>query len=122
MPRLKMEVDDYQLNDGRLQKELPSFFSNNEAAKLIKSIGHLMKTMDLELWISPRLMRKLKAFAARQKGRSEQGMEDVDDTVFLSWLQQVGSMEPNLQWEVESMQDNGGVYRILFEGIKEEEK
>jgi hypothetical protein len=33
-----------------------------------------------------------------------------------------GSIEPSLEWEVKSLPDNGGIYRVLLQGIKEEEK
>lgn len=83
-------------------------------------MGHLIKSGDLGFWLSPRLMWKLKAFAAEQQGESSQCMGKIDDTLFLSWLQQGGSMEPNLRWEVESLPNNGGIYKILLRGGQKE--
>jgi len=120
MPRLKIEVDDQQLNDDRLREELSGFVSDNDAIQLVKAIAHLIKSGDLGFWLSSRLMRKLKAFAAEQWGESSQGMGEVNDTLFLSWLEQGGSMEPNLRWEVESLPNNGGIYRILLKGSQNE--
>lgn len=121
MPRLKIEIDDQQLTDDRLRAGLSGFVSDDDAIKLIKAMGHLIKGGDLGFWLSPRLIRKLKAFAAEQQGEKTQGMAEVDDTLFLSWLQQGGSMEPNLHWEVESLPNNGGIYKILLTGGRNEE-
>lgn len=121
MPRLKIEVDDQQLNDEELRKGLSGFVSDDDAIQLAKAIGHLMKSRDLGFWLSPRLMRKLKAFAAAQQGEDSQDVRDVSDKLFLSWLRQGGSMELNLRWEVESLPHNGGIYRMLMEGGQDEE-
>ena len=83
---------------------------------VMKVVLHLMKSGDLGLWLSPRVMRKLKAFAARDQGEGGQEFGEVNDTVFLSWLLEGGSMEPKVHWEVESLPNNGGIYRILLEG------
>jgi hypothetical protein len=116
MPRLKIEVNEQQLDEEELRKGLSGFFSDGDAIGLTKAIGNLIKSGDLGFWLSPRLMRKVKAFAAAQQGEESQDVRDVSDTLFLSWLQQGGSMEPKLRWEVESLPNNGGVYRILLKG------
>jgi hypothetical protein len=116
MPRLKIKIDDQQLNDDQLREGLSGFVSNNDAVGFVKAMGHLMKSGDLAFWLSPRLMRKLKAFAVEKQAESSQVVAEVDDTLFLSWLQRGGSLEPNLRWEMESLPNNGGIYRMLLEG------
>lgn len=121
MPRLKIDIDDRQLDDGQLREGLSAFVSDNDAIRLVKAIGQLMKNGDLAFWVSPRLMRKYRAFVAEQQGESSQGIGEVDDTLFFVWLQQGGSIEPNLRWEVESLPNNGGIYKILLKGGKKDE-
>lgn len=120
MPRLRITIDDEPLEDGQLREGLSFLASDGDAMKLVKAIFRLIECGDLGFWLSPRLMRKLKAFAAEQRGESSQGMGEVNDTLFLSWLEQGGSMEPNLRWEVESLPNNGGIYRILLQGGQNE--
>lgn len=116
MPRLKMDIHDQQLSDEQLREGLWGFASDDEVFQVLKTMARLMTGGDLGFWLSPRLMRKLKAFVAKQQGESRQGIGEVDDTVFLSWLEQGGSMELNLHWEVESLPNNGGIYKILLRG------
>lgn len=120
MPRLRITIDDEQLEDEQLRERLSFLASDDDAMKLVKAIFRLLECGDLGFWLSPRLMRKLKAFVAKQQGGSRQGIGEVDDTVFLAWLEQGGSMEPNLRWEVESLPNNGGIYRILLQGGQNE--
>lgn len=121
MPRLKIHVDDQQLNDDRLREGLSDFVSHKDAIQLVKAMGHLIKSGDLGFWLSPRLIRKLRASATKQHSESNHGTAKVDDTLFLSWLLQGGSMERNLHWEVESLPNNGGIYKILLTGGENEE-
>lgn len=121
MPRLKLEIEEQQLDDHRLREGFSGLASDDDAIRFVKAMGHLMKSGDLAFWLSPRLMRKVTAFATEQQGERGQGVVEVDDTVFFSWLQQVGSIEPDLRWEVESLPNNGGIYRILLRGGKNEE-
>ena len=96
--------------------------SDSNAMRIVTAMAFLMRSGDLGCWLSPRLMRRLKAFASRQDGDAIKNVSDeVDDTIFLSWLEQVGSMEPNVQWEVESLLSNGGIYKILLKGDKKDE-
>ena len=120
MPRLKIKINDQQLDDDRLRGDLSGLASDNDGIKLIKTMWHMMKSEDLDFWLSPRLMRRLKAFAAEQQEDGSQRTEDVDDELFLAWLLQGGSMESSFKWEVESLPDNGGIYRIILKGGQNE--
>ena len=120
MPIVKIEIGDQQLNDDQLREELSAFLSNDEAYRLTREMAQLMKSGDLGFWLSPRLMREVKAFAAKQQGESSQGIVKVDETAFVSWLLKAGSMELNPRWEVESLPNNGGIYRMLLEGGQDE--
>jgi hypothetical protein len=82
----------------------------------MKGMFNLIKSGDLGFWLSPQLMRKLKAFAAEQHGEASRGSEQVDDTLFVSWLLQGGGMQPKIDWQVEMLPNNGGIYRMLLEG------
>ena len=118
MPRLKVVVDEQQLRENELREGFSLLASDDNTVELVKAIGHLLVNGDLGFWLSPRLMRKLKAFATEQQQASSKGMGEIDDKLFLSWLQQGGNMEPDLRWEVESLPDNGSIYKILLEGGK----
>lgn len=120
MPRLRIDISDDQLNDDRLREGLSVLVSDKDAIQLLKVIGRLMRTGDLGFWLSPRIMRKLRAFATEQHRVSSLGTAEVDDTLFLSWLQQGGIMEPTLRWEIESLPNNGGIYKILLTGDQNE--
>jgi len=118
MSKLIIKVDDKQLKDEQLREGLSDFLSNEDAFRVLKAIMHLMQSGDLGFWLSNRLTRKLKAFAVeRGVGREEA----LDDTLFLSWLEQGGNLEPNVRWEIQSLPDNGGIYHILLEGGKKNE-
>jgi hypothetical protein len=105
----------------QLREGLLAFVSNNDGIRLAKAMGQLMKSGDLAFWLSARLMQRVRAFTAEQQGESSLSVgKKVDGIVFVSWLLQVGSMEPNLRWEVESLPNNGGIYRILLEGGQSE--
>lgn len=116
MPRLKMDIHDQQLSDEQLREGLWGFASDDEVFQVLKTMARLMTGGDLGFWLSPRLMRKLRDFAAEQERQSCEGADQVDDALFLSWLQQVGSIEPKPHWEVQYLPDNGGIYRRLLEG------
>ena len=120
MPRLKIKINDQQLDDDRLRGDLSGLASDNDGIKLIKTMWHMMKSEDLDFWLSPRLMRRLKAFAAEQQEEGSQRTGEVDDELFLAWLLQGGSMESSFKWEVESLPDNGGIYRIILKGGQNE--
>ena len=64
-------------------------------------------------------MRKLQAFAAEQD-KNIPGGAKVDDLLFLAWLRQQGVMEPTLRRELESLPNNGGIYKILLKGGQDE--
>jgi hypothetical protein len=105
----------------QLREGLLAFVSNNDGIRFAKAMGQLMKSGDLAFWLSARLMQRVRAFTAEQQGESSLSVgKKVDGIVFVSWLLQVGSMEPNLRWEVESLPNNGGIYRILLEGGQSE--
>ena len=89
---------------------------SGEGIRAAKAIAHLIKSGDLCIRLSARLERKLRAFAAEQYEDSGQGMREVDDALFLSWLRQGGSIEPTVRWEIESLPNNGGIYRMLMKG------
>ncbi len=120
MPRLKIKINDQQLDDDRLRGDLSGLGSDNDIIKLIKTMWHMMKSEDLDFWLSPRLMRRLKAFAAEQQEEGSQRTGEVDDELFLAWLLQGGSMESSFKWQVESLPDDGGIYRIILKGGQNE--
>ncbi len=120
MPRLKIKINDQQLDDDRLRGDLSGLASDDDGIKLIKTMWHMMKSEDLDFWVSPRLMRRLKAYAAEQQEKGSQRTGEVDDELFLAWLLQGGSMESSFKWEVESLSDNGGIYRIILKGGQNE--
>ncbi len=116
MPRLKIEIGEDQLKDDQIRQGLSELVSDNDAFKLVQAMGHLMRSQDLGFWLSPRLMRKLRIFATEQRGEISEVTGEVYDRLFLLWLRQGGSIEPNVKWEVESLPNNGGIYRIIMEG------
>jgi hypothetical protein len=116
MPRLKGDVSDQELSDEQLREGLWGFSSDDELFELLKTMARLMISGDLGFWLSPRLVRKLRDFAVERERQGCGGGEEVDDALFLSWLQQVGSIEPKPHWEVQHLPDNGGIYRRLLEG------
>ena len=120
MPRLKIKINDQQLDDDRLRGDLSGLASDNDGIKLIKTMWHMMKSEDLDFWLSPRLMRRLKAFAAEQQEEDSQRTGEVDDELFLAWLLQGGSMESSFKWQVASLPDNGEIYRIILKGGQNE--
>lgn len=120
MPRLKIKVDDQQLGDDQFRTELSGFVSDNDGIKIINTMWHMMKSEDFGFWLSPRLMRRLKTFAAEQQEKGRQSNEEVDDELLLAWLLKGGSMESNIKWKLESLPDNGGIYRIILEGSQNE--
>lgn len=119
MSRLIIQVDGEPLKDEQLREGLSDFLSNDDAFRILKAIVRLLQSGDLSLWLSTRLMRELRAFAAELRG--EHHKKQVDDTLFLSWLQQRGILRPNVRWEIQSLPDNGGVYRTLLKGGKNDE-
>ncbi len=119
MPRLRLEIGEQPPNEAELREGFATLASDEGLIRFIKAMLNLIESGNLGFWLSPQLMRKLKAFAAHQQGESSQSAEQINDTLFLSWLQQGGSMEPHIHWEVESLPNNGGIYRIL---MKEDEK
>ena len=120
MPRVIIKIDGQQSNDEILQEGLSTIASNMEAMQFVRTMVNLMKSGDLGFWLSTRLARKVKALDQGHQGRSSQSTQDIDEGSFLSFLQQGGSLEPNVRWEVESLPNNGGIYRILLEGGKNE--
>ena len=116
MSRLIIQVDGEPLKDKQLREGLSDFLSNDEAFRILKATLRLLQSGDLSFWLSTRLMRELRAFAAELWG--EHNKKQIDDTLFLSWLQQRGILGPNIRWEIQSLPDNGGVYRTLFKGGK----
>ena len=60
------------------------------------------------------------SFAAERQEEGIQRTGEVDDELFLAWLLQGGSMESNFKWEVASLPDNGGIYRIILKGGQNE--
>ena len=121
MPIVTIHLNEQQPNDDELWEALSTLASDEDSRRVVMTMIRLMRERQLALWVSPRLMRKLKAFAAQHQEGSRPVSGKVDDTLFVLWLQQGGSMEPNLQWEVEALPDNGGIYRILLEGGQHEE-
>ena len=119
MPRLRIRIEPKHLNDASLREGFSVLAHDDDAIQLVQAMGRLIESGDLGFWLSPRLMRKLKAFATEH--HAEYGQQEVDDTLFLSWLEQGGNLEPNVRWDIESMPDNGGIYRILLEGGKRNE-
>jgi hypothetical protein len=120
MPRVIMKMDGQQSNDEILQEGLSAIASNLDAMQFVKTMLNLMKSGDLGFWLSPRLARKIKALDQELQGRGSQSTGELDEESFLLFLQQGGSLEPNVRWEVESLPNNAGIYRILLEGGKNE--
>jgi len=120
MPRVIMKMDGQQSNDEILQEGLSTIASNVEAMRLVKTMLNLMKSGDLGFWLSTRMARKIKALGQEHQGRSSQNTQEIDEESFLLFLQQGGSLEPNVHWEVESLPNNGGIYRMLLQGGKNE--
>ena len=113
MARLRINVD-ATLGEDALREGLASLASHDEGMRLIKTLVGLVTTGDLSLCLSGRITKKLKAFAIKQQGRGS--TEEIDDELFLSWLQQEGSVEPHLEWEIECLRNSEGIYRIVLEG------
>lgn len=120
MPRVIMKLDDEQLNNENLQEGLSTIASNGDVVRFVKAMLNLMKSGDLGFWLSTRLARKVKALDQEHQGRSRQSTREIDEESFLSFLQQGGSIEPNIRWEIQSLPDNGGIYRALLQGGKKE--
>ncbi|MFC1999967.1 hypothetical protein ACFLXE_04320 [Chloroflexota bacterium] len=117
MPKLQLNFEDQQhLDDDEIREGLSGIVSNSNALEFLTTIAKLMISGDLGYWLSPRLMRKVKAFTVEHRGESIQDIGEVDGTIFATWLLQVGTMEPNIQWKLESLPNNGGIYRMLLEG------
>jgi hypothetical protein len=114
-----MKLDDQQLNDGKLQEGLSTLASNGDAMWFVKAMLNLMKSGDLGFWLSPRLARKVKTLDQERQGKSSQSTREIDEESFLSFLQQGGNVEPNVRWEVESLPNNGGIYKMLLKGDKD---
>ena len=120
MPRVIIKIDGQQSNDEILQEGLSTIASNMDAMQFVRTMVNLMKSGDLGFWLSTRMARKIKALGQEQQQRDSQTIGEIDEESFLSFLQQWGSLEPNVRWEVESLPNNGGIYRILLEGGKNE--
>jgi hypothetical protein len=120
MPRVIMKMDGQQSNDEILQEGLSTIASNVEAMQFVKTMLNLMKSGDLGFWLSTRMARKIKALGQEQQRRDSQSIGEIDEESFISFLQQGGSLEPNVRWEVESLPNNGGIYRILLKEGKNE--
>lgn len=121
MPRLIMKIDDKQLNDDTLQEDLSNIATNDEVIRFVKAMLNLMKSGDLGFWMSQRLTRKIKAANKEHKGNSSQSTREIDEESFLLFLREGGSIEPNIRWEVESLPNNSGIYRMLLQGGKNED-
>jgi len=120
MPRLRLQIGDQQPTGAELREGFATLASDKEFMRVMEAMLNLINSGHLGFWLSPQLMRRLKAFAAHQQGESSQSAEQKNDTLFLSWLQQAGSMEPHIDWKVESLPNNGGIYRMLLQGGKDE--
>jgi hypothetical protein len=120
MPRVIIELDAQQVTDETLQEGLGTLASNREGMEFVKAMLNLMKSRDLGFWLSPRMARKIKALDQTHQGKSGQSTGSIDEESFLSFLLQGGIIEPNVRWEVQSLPNNGGIYRILLEGGKNE--
>lgn len=115
MAKLRLTISVQELSE--LPEQFRNLASDSNAMRIVTAMAFLMKSGDLCYWLSPRLMRRLKAFALRQDSDAINNVSrEVDDTIFFSWLEQVGNIEPNVQWEVESLTNNGGIYNILLKG------
>jgi hypothetical protein len=119
MSRLILQVEGEPLKDDQLREGLSYFLSNDDAFRILKAMVRLMESGDLSFWTSTRLMHRLRAFAAEVQ--AEQCQQQVDGALLLSWLEQGGNLEPNVRWEIQSLPDNGGIYRTLLEGGKKNE-
>jgi len=119
MTILDLHLDDEELDDKQLRESLSRFISNDDDFRLLKRLLHLMQSRDLRFSLSPRLSRELKASARNENaGRSRQ---EIDGTAFLQWLEVRGKVEPNIRWEIDTLPDNGGIYRMLLEGGRKDE-
>jgi len=116
MPRLRIKLDDPQPNDRELQDGLSTLTTNAEAMQFVKTMFSLLKSGELGFWLSPRLARKVKALVLQRQGINSPSTQDVDEEAFMLFLQQGGNIEPDLRWEVESLNDNGAIYRNILKG------
>jgi hypothetical protein len=121
MPKLKLEINEQELHDYKLREGLLDFVSDDDAIQFVEAMLRLMASGDLAFWLSPKLVRRVMAFAAEQQEENNEGIGEIDQALFASWLLQVGSIEPNVRWEVESLPNNGGIYRMLLQGGKNED-
>lgn len=119
MSKLILQVEGEPLGDDQLREVLSHFLSNDDAFRVLKAMVRLMESGDLTFWVSTRLIHRLSAFTA--EGQAEHAQRQVDGTVLLSWLEQGGNLEPNVRWEIQSLPDNGGIYRTLLKGGKKNE-
>jgi hypothetical protein len=119
MSKLILQVEGEPLGDDQLREVLSHFLSNDDAFRVLKAMARLMESGDLTFWVSTRLMHRLSAFTA--EGQAEHAQRQVDGTLLLSWLEQGGNLEPNVRWEIQSLPDNGGIYRTLLKGGKKDE-
>ena len=120
MPRVMVNLDGQQLNDETLQEGLSAAASHGDALRFVKAMLNLITSGDLGFWLSTRLARKVKAQGQEHRRKSSQSTREIDEESFLSFLQQEGSIEPNVRWEVESLPNNGGMYRIILKGGQNE--
>jgi len=120
VPRLKLDIDDSLLSTDGIRLTLIRASSDAGTVKLFTTVARLVKSGDLAVWLSPRLMRKLNAYA-NQSAENTYGSTQVDDALLLSWLRAGGTVEPKVKWQVEPLPDNGGIYRILLSGGANEE-
>ena len=116
MPRVIIKIDGQQSNDEILQEGLSTIASNMDAMQFVRTMVNLMKSGDLGFWLSTRMARKIKALGHEQQRRDSQSIGEIDEESFISFLQQGGSLEPNLRWEIESLPNNGGIYKTLLKG------
>ena len=70
--------------------------------------------------VEPPIVKKIKALDQEHQRKSSQSTPEIDENAFLSFLQQGGSIEPSFKWEIESLPDNGGIYRIILKGGRNE--
>jgi hypothetical protein len=122
VPRLDLQVHAQDLSEEDLRRGILFVASDTKAMEFEMAMVRLMKSGDFGYYLSARLVKALKSYGAK-KGTRAGGEEpaEVDAMLFFSWLEEVGSMEPPVKWDIESLPDNGGIYRMLLQGEHDEQ-
>ena len=115
MPKVMLQISEVP-SEVELRESFAALLSEEEFMRFMKEILDLVSTGDLGFWLSPQLVRKVKVFGSKEQGEAGKGSGEVNGTQFLSWLLKGGTMQLRIDWRVEDLPSNSGIYRILLEG------